>query len=138
LSDVGTRDAMQVMKSKGIEPNKYIYNALMRCYAAGCSLPHLPVETVDLFVEDAWRLLEEVGKANMIDTTILNNFLLIFVTALRTDEIEGLVLPLFGKYGFSKDKYTYEYLLQASKKNQDMPAFLTVWDNLNSQLAQES
>lgn len=77
----------KIMKNKGIAPNKYIYNGLMRCYASGCSVPDLPVETMDLFIEDAWRLLQEVGQANLIDTTLLNNFLLIFVTGLRLEEI---------------------------------------------------
>ena len=65
-----------------------------------------------LFTNDAWKLLEEVGRIGFIDVKILNNFMSMYVFALRGEEIDGLVLPLYEKYKIEKDAYTYEYLLK--------------------------
>ena len=37
----------------------------------------------------------------------------------KVDHVEGLVLPLFDKYGIQPDKYTYQYLVSMYHHNDD-------------------
>jgi hypothetical protein len=38
--------------------------------------------------------------------------LYLYVKARRKEELEGLVLPLFDKFGFALDEISYEYLIE--------------------------
>lgn len=125
------------MRHKGIQPNKFIYNAMIRCYASACAIPNLELSTVDLFINDAWKLLEEVGRKGLIDSKMLNNFMVMYVYAMRGDEIDGLVLPLFDKYKIEKDQYTYQYLLKLFEKKQDMVGFSRIWELQEKHLEQK-
>lgn len=62
-----------------------------------------------------------------MDVKILNNFLYMYVCALKSEEIEGLVLPLYDKHQIEKDQYTYEYLLKLFSTKQDMVTFTRIW-----------
>ena len=73
------------MKQKGIQPDEYIYNSLLKCYAGGVSLPDISEDTTNLFITDAWKLLDEIAKKKMVNVNILNSFLLIFTQAIKTE-----------------------------------------------------
>lgn len=84
VSDIKSAvECIKVMRHKNFEPNKYIYNAMFRCYASACAIPDLEVESMELFINDAWKLLEEVGRRKLIDVKILNNFMSMYVFAMR-------------------------------------------------------
>jgi hypothetical protein len=43
----------------------------------------------------------------MVDTTILNNVLNVYVASDQTEKIDGLILPLYEKFGLQYNPYTY-------------------------------
>ena len=47
----------------------------------------------------------------MVDVHVVNALLEVHVKALREDEIDGLILPLFTKYDLKKTGETYELLM---------------------------
>ena len=80
---------------------------MLRTYAGACTLGPLNNSQIDLYISDAWKLLDIIKNENMININILNSFLFIHVKALKSDQIEGLVLPLYEKFKIEKDEYTY-------------------------------
>ena len=105
------REDTQVMKLKGIEPNKQIYNSLVRVYGRVCSLPDLPDAYRETAVMDTWKIVEEASARGMVDTILLNNVMTVHANALEVDKLEGLVLPLYEKHGLQMDSYSYEVLM---------------------------
>lgn len=47
----------------------------------------------------------------MVDVHIINSLLFVHVNALKEDDVDGLVLPLYEKYNIKKNTQTYENLL---------------------------
>lgn len=47
----------------------------------------------------------------MVDVHVVNALLEVHVKALREDEIDGLILPLFTKYDLKRTGETYELLM---------------------------
>jgi len=71
------------MKWKNIEPTVQIYNSLIRVYAKACDIPELSESYRELILTDTWKILEEVISKNMLDTSILNNVMLVHANALQ-------------------------------------------------------
>ncbi len=64
---------------------------------------------------------------NMLDTIILNNVLLIHANSLKLDQIEGLILPIYEKYGLKYNAHTYEILVDINYKRKDFNTAVRVW-----------
>jgi hypothetical protein len=64
---------------------------------------------------------------NMLDTIILNNVLLIHANSLKLDQIEGLILPIYEKYGLKYNAHTYEILVDINYKRKDFNTAIRVW-----------
>jgi pentatricopeptide repeat protein len=75
------------MKLKNIEPNVQIYNSLIRVYAKACDIPELTEKYREMMQADTWKILEEVISKNMIDTSIVNNVMLVYANSLQEDKI---------------------------------------------------
>lgn len=69
----------------------------------------------------------------MLDTIILNNAMLIYANSLRHDQIEGLILPLYEKFGLKFNPHTYEILVDISYKNKDFNTAIRVWEQMKLQ-----
>ena len=49
-----------------------------------------------MYINDAWDLLKTMEKENLdINVNILNSFVYLYCQALRPEELEAEVLPLF-------------------------------------------
>lgn len=90
-------------------------------------MPNIAEETVDLFIADSWRLLDEISKRKLVNVNILNSFMLIFMQAVRTEQIDGLVLPLYKKYGVEMNEFTYEQLMKFLFKKDDIAGTEKMW-----------
>ena len=90
-----------------------IYNGLIRTYAGAWILPNAKEEHIELFVQDAWNLIEQMKEKDIpINVFILNNMLLLHKNALFTQEVHEKVLPLYEKYRIDPNLYTYQNLIQ--------------------------
>lgn len=48
-----------------------------------------------------------MGKKDMVDTSVLNNMLAIYANSINTEDIDGLILPLYEKFNKPYNMYTY-------------------------------
>lgn len=58
---------------------------MLRTYAGACNLKPLPEDTKDLYIKDAWKLIDQIKAENLINNNILNSFLYIHVKAVRKE-----------------------------------------------------
>jgi len=72
-----------------------------------CDLPEMKENYREIILVDTFKLLEEIQRKNMVDTTILNNVLNVYVESDQTEKIDGLILPLYEKFGLQYNPYTY-------------------------------
>lgn len=91
--------------------NKYILNAAIKVYGGVVKSEYMTNDLIDIYVKDAWKLFETAVNLKLVDVFILNSLLSVHVKALREEEIDGLVLPLYEKYNLTKNTETYENLL---------------------------
>ena len=75
--------------------NPYILNSSLRVYGGAIKTDLITSDIVDLYLEDAWKIFEKAKALNMVNSHIINSLLYVHVSALKEDNIEGLVLPLF-------------------------------------------
>lgn len=54
--------------------------------------------------------------------------MLIFIQALKTEELDGLVLPLYKKYGIEMNEFSYEQLMKFLAKKDDVIGIEKMWD----------
>jgi hypothetical protein len=80
---------------------------MLKVYSSVCAIPILEEEYREVVQADAWKLLEEMQERKMVDTYILNSMLSIYTTSLNIEEIDGLILPLYDKFGLSYNVYTF-------------------------------
>mmetsp|Transcript_14056 Transcript_14056/g.23876 ORF Transcript_14056/g.23876 Transcript_14056/m.23876 type:complete len:255 (-) Transcript_14056:272-1036(-) len=113
LGDIETAyDALQDMKMHEIKMTEHSYNGLIRTYAGAAAVHRVKEKHVDIYIKDSWDLFEQM-KENpevKINNHILNSLLLLHCNALRTEEIEAYVLPLYEKHKINYDVYTFQNL----------------------------
>jgi len=110
LGDVNTAyDCLQEMKLNGFEPNENTYNQLIRVYAGAVKVPDTKHEHEQLYINDAWNLMDIIEKNHNLEMNIhiLNSMVLLYANALRVEELEAKVLPLFDKYRIPHDIFTF-------------------------------
>jgi hypothetical protein len=56
---------------------------------------------------DSWKLLEEIDKMGGVDTNVLNNMLAIYCNSISSEEVDGLILPLYAKFKQEYNMYTF-------------------------------
>ena len=74
---------LKLMKIKHIEIKKSTFNNLLRVYAKACSLPDQDENIRAVIIADSWKLLEEMRKKDMVDTSVLNNMLAIYANSIN-------------------------------------------------------
>ncbi len=101
------------MKQQNIPLSVYMYNGLLRTYAGACAVPYCSEEIKELYVQDAWKLFKQLQTTQGLpmNVNLLNSLLYVHTKANVKEKIEGLVLPLYEKYGIKRDTFTYQHLM---------------------------
>ena len=63
-----------------------------------------------MYIKDTWELLDPIIKGDSqadININILNSLVFLYSNALRPEELEADVLPLYEKFKIKHDVYTY-------------------------------
>ena len=92
--------------------SEHAYNGLLRTYAGAAAVRQVKEEHIDLYIKDAWELFEQI-KGNpkvSVNIHILNSILLIHTNALRVEDLDSTVLPIYAKFKIKHDVYTYQHL----------------------------
>lgn len=91
---------------------EHSYNGLIRTYAGAAAVRFVKEEHVDIYIKDSWELFESMKKNDQvkINIQILNSLLLLHTNALRIEELDSNVLPLYAKYKIKHDVFTYQHL----------------------------
>jgi hypothetical protein len=116
---------------------EHVYNELIRCYAGGCALKNVPEKNIDLYIKDAFELFraverDEDGTGIAPNIEILNSMVLLFGSALRPDELEAEVLPLFDKYRIKHDVYTFQHISKMYLNLREHDMVISLWDKLKA------
>ena len=115
---------------------EHIYNELIRVYANACTLDAVPEKHIDMYVKDAFELFKyiEKGKVEGVDVNIhiLNSLTFLFTQALRPEDLEANVLPLYEKYKIKHDMFTYQHLIRMYLNLRDLDTLMKLWDRMRS------
>jgi len=123
IGDVKTAyNGLMQMKEQNIPMSVYMYNGLLRTYAGACGIPRCSIEIKEMYIEDAWNLFKQLQTIDNLPMSaqILNSLLMVHAKANMKEKIEGLVLPLYEKYGIKKDEYTYQHLMELYMTKRDL------------------
>jgi hypothetical protein len=90
---------------------EHAYNELIRVYANACTKDSAPEAHIDMYVKDAFELFKSTEKGQEegveVNIHILNSLTFLFTNALRPEQLESEVLPLYEKHKIKHDVYTY-------------------------------
>jgi len=90
---------------------EHVYNELLRVYANACLKDSVPEAHIDMYVKDAFELFKTVEKGEEagveVNVHLLNSLTYLFANALRPEQLEAEVLPLYEKHRVRHDVYTY-------------------------------
>ena len=109
LGDVQTAyDALKDMKMHGIPMTVHVYNGLIKTYAGAAAVRGVKEEHVDMYIKDAMELYDQMQKDGIEPNShILNSLLELHANALRVDELDARILPLYEKHNIKPCIYTY-------------------------------
>ena len=101
------------MKSQKIPLTHYHYKGLLRTYAGACKIPGLSQDTKNLYINDAWKLFEQMQTVEKLPVNIhiLNSLMLVHSNAIEVQKLEDFVLPLYEKYEIQLDENAYEFMM---------------------------
>ncbi len=115
----------------------HIYNELFRVYAGACTLERVPEAHIDMYIKDAFELFRTLEKEALkgdkdveVNIQILNSLVLLHCNALRPEDLEADVLPLFDKHRIKHDVYTYQNLSKMYLTLRDLDTVMSLWDKL--------
>lgn len=63
---------------------------------------------------------------------MLNSLVLLYSNALRPEQLEAEVLPLYDKFKIKHDVYTYQNLSRMYLKLRDLDTIMILWDKLRT------
>lgn len=61
---------------------------------------------------------------------VLNNMLSIYANSLSSEDIDGLILPLYDKFRQPYNMYTFEILMELYYKTTDFTTAMRVWKQM--------
>jgi len=123
------------MKIHGLKVNTHVYNGLIRTYASAAAVRFVKEDHVDMYIKDAWELFEQL-KQNPdaeVNIHILNSLLLLHTNALRVEELDANVLPLYEKFKIKHDIFTYQNLSKLYLNMTDYEMVKTLYKNLKAE-----
>lgn len=112
-----------------------MYNGLIRTYASAAAVRLVKEDHVDMYIKDSWDLFEQL-KNNPdaeVNIHILNSLLLLHTNALRVEELDANVLPLYEKFKIKHDVYTYQNLSKLYLNLTDYEMVKTLYKNLKAE-----
>lgn len=119
------------MKILGFPMTEHVYNELIRTYAGACKIDHVREEHIDLYIKDAFQLYKTMESEGLeVNIQILNSLVLLYANALRPEQLEAEVLPLFDKYRMKQDVYTYQNLSKMYLMLRDIDTVMSLYDRL--------
>ncbi len=110
LGDINTAtDILHEMKLKKFPLTEHVYFELLRTYGKASAVPGVTEEHVDMYINDAWSLLKNMMEVEGLEPNIhiLNAMTFLYSRAVRAEELEARVLPMYDKYRIKHDVYTY-------------------------------
>jgi len=114
----------------------HVYNELIRTYANACLKESVPEEHIDMYVKDAFELFKSLEKGQEegveVNIHILNALTYLFTNALRPEQLEAEVLPLYEKYKIKHDVYTYQHLIKMYLNIRDLDTLMALWDRMRA------
>lgn len=133
LGDVDTAfNAIVQMNALKITHNDQIYDGLLKTYASALSFPKVPKTLKELYLKDAWKLFDLIveGDRKVLTSAVLNSLLRVHVNADQLIQAEESVLPLFDKFGVTKNAGTYSVFIQAFFDKRNLVKVKLMFDNL--------
>ena len=100
------------MKIHGFKMTEHVYNGLIRTYAGAAAVRHVKEEHIDMYIKDSWELFQQLEQNPdaKVNIYVLNSLLLLHTNALRVEELDSNILPLYEKHRIPHDIYTYQSL----------------------------
>ena len=125
-------DVLQEMKLNGYEPNEHIFNQLIKVYAGAVTVAGTKHEHVQMYIKDAWAIFELVEKNPKIamNANILNQMVTLYAGALKPEELEAKVLPLFDKFSVPFNVYTFQELIKLFYNTRDLDRVYDLYNKL--------
>ena len=125
-------DALQDMKIHGHPVTSHVYNGLIRTYAGAAGLRNVKEEHIELYIKDSWALFDQLRQNPdaEVNIQILNSLLYLHTNALRPEELDANVLPLYEKYKIPHDIYTFQHLSKMYLTMADYERVKTLYKNL--------
>lgn len=116
---------------------EHVYNELIRVYAGACIQPNVPEDHIDMYIKDAFELFrtmvrDEATTGLEVNIQILNSLVLLHTNALRPEQLEADVLPLYEKYRLKHDVYTYQNLSKMYLNLRQLETVISLWDQLRN------
>lgn len=98
-------------------------------------MPKMPEKYIDMYIKDATELFkamekDEDGLGIAPNIEVLNSMVYLYSSALRTEQLEADVLPLFDKYRIKHDVYTFQHISRMYLNLREHEMVLTLWDKL--------
>jgi predicted MPP superfamily phosphohydrolase len=120
------------MKLNEFEPTEHVYNQLIRVYAGAVAVQQTKHEHVEMYIKDAWSLLDILEKKPdlEINTNILNSMVLLYANALRPEELEAKVLPLFDKHRLPFNVFTFQELIRLFYNTRELSRVNEMYEKL--------
>jgi len=135
LGDISTaNDVLHELKIKNFPMTEHVYNELIRTYANACLENKIKEEHVDMYIKDAWELVKSMEKYGLEPNIhILNSLLFLYCNAVRAEEMEAKVLPLYDKYRIPHDIYTFQNLAQLYLNIRDLNTVIKLYDKIKEE-----
>ena len=123
------------MKIHGIEMNEHHYNGLLRTYAGASAIQQVKEKHIDIYMEDAWSLFNQVQESENLEVNIyiLNSLLLLHANAFRVDDLDSKVLPLYEKFRIKPDVFTYQHLTKLYLNLRDLDMVKSLYRKMKKQ-----
>lgn len=88
-----------------------------------------------MYLKDSMELFKTLEKGENdaeVNIQVLNSMLLLYSNALRPEQLEAEVLPLYEKFKIKHDVYTYQNLTRMYLKLRDFETIMVLWDKLRT------
>lgn len=114
LGDINTaNEIIKEMKLMDLPMNEYICNGLIRTFGGAAKIPYVKLEHLNEYLKDCWNIFHFMEKNDIkISVQILDSLLEVHCLMHKMEDVDGLVLPLYEKYGYEFTVHTYEKLCQ--------------------------
>jgi pentatricopeptide repeat protein len=87
-----------------------------------------------MYIKDSWELFDTMRKEGIEpNIQILNSLCMLYTLALRPEELETKILPLYDKLKIKHDVYTYQNLSKMYLMLRDLESAMGLYDRMKKQ-----